>query len=89
MDNLDKIKNGDLTGLKKGGGMNLVQNAKQILGDMRDLAGYDVRQVRDRMQGDDPRKNVSGLLPFDPDEAYRKGVDIPAYARAEYYDKYR
>lgn len=42
MDNLDKIKNGDMTGMKKGNGLNLVQNAKQILGDMRELGAYDV-----------------------------------------------
>jgi hypothetical protein len=41
MDNLDKIKSGDLTSVKKGGGLNLVSNAKNILNDMKDLAGYD------------------------------------------------
>ena len=36
MENLDKIRNGDLTALKRGGGgLNLVQNAKNILGEMR------------------------------------------------------
>jgi len=62
MDNLDRIKNGDLTALKKGGGLNLVSNAKSILGGMRDLAGYNASTVLDNIKKEQ--------IPFDPDEAY-------------------
>jgi len=62
MDNLDRIKNGDLTGLKKGNTFNLVSNARNILNDMKDLGGYNASTVREQLKKEQ--------LPFDPDEAY-------------------
>jgi hypothetical protein len=62
MDNLDRIKNGDMSALKKGGGMNLVSNAKNILNGMRDLAGYNANTVLDQIKKEQ--------IPFDSDEAY-------------------
>jgi hypothetical protein len=35
MDNLDRLRNGDLKAAQRGGGMNLVANAKNILSDMK------------------------------------------------------
>ena len=54
MDNLDKIKRGDLTALKKGnaGSINLVSNAKNILNDMKDLANYNAGNMRDKLSND-------------------------------------
>lgn len=56
MDNLDKIKNGDISALKRGGGgMNLVSNAKNILNDMRDLANYNAGSMGEKLKGDQER----------------------------------
>lgn len=42
MDNLDKIRNGDIDAIRKQGGLatNLVSNAKNILSNMRQLEGF-------------------------------------------------
>ncbi len=54
MDNLDKVKRGDLTSLKKGNGasINLVSNAKNILNDMKDIANYGVGNTREKLGQD-------------------------------------
>lgn len=59
MDNLDKIKRGDLTAIKKGnaGSLNLVSNAKNILNDMKDLANYNVGNMREKLTNDQDRIN--------------------------------
>lgn len=74
MDNLDKIKSGDLKSIKNGGGgMNLVSNAKNILNDMKDLANYNAGSAEQRIN-DLKNQNRSFVrreqLPFDGDEAY-------------------
>ena len=82
MDNLDMVKRGDLTALKRntGGGLNLVSNAKNILNDMKDIANYGAGNARERLANDQARINQlkqqnqsfvkRETLPFDVDEAY-------------------
>ena len=46
MDNLDKIKAGDIKSIKAGGtGLNLVSNANKILNDMKDIANYNTNSA--------------------------------------------
>jgi hypothetical protein len=53
MDNLDKIKRGELNAVKGGGGgLNLVSNAKNILNDMKELANYNAGNMREKLNGD-------------------------------------
>ena len=81
MDNLERIKNGDLNAIRKGGGVNLVTNAKQILNGMRELAGYNANTVLETIKKES--------MPFDPDEAYENRARPPDYMRAEYNDRFR
>jgi hypothetical protein len=58
MDNLDKIKRGDIASIKKGQvGLNLVSNAKNILNDMKDLANYNAGNMREKLTTDQNRIN--------------------------------
>lgn len=91
MDNLDKIKSGDVKALKPGG-LNLVSNAKNILNDMRDLANYNAGSAYQKID-DIHNQNQSFVrknqLPFDADEAYASKPGRVDQAQAQYYDKYR
>jgi len=55
MNNLDKLKAGETKGIV-GGGINMgLVTAKNILGDMRDLANYNVPGMREKVRAEEDR----------------------------------
>ncbi|CAD8204694.1 unnamed protein product [Paramecium pentaurelia] len=81
MDNLDKLRNGDLKAAQRGGTMNLVANAKNILGDMKQMENFnaklhDGRFVEQQQRINQLKQQKPEFMPFDGDEAYGQRATV-------------
>lgn len=101
MNNLEKLRAGETKGVLGAPGMNFgLVSAKNIIGDMRDLGGYNVPGIREKVRAEDDRiramKNDNAsmykreFMPFDGDEIYaNKGGASGAHPRMQdYYNNY-
>lgn len=83
MDNLQRVQNGDLSQIQKSSNLALISQ-KNLVGDIKDLQGYNIPMVKDKLLRDQERIQQlksqvrQAELPInrDDDEIYRKKTEI-------------
>ncbi|KAL4430115.1 hypothetical protein ABPG74_013562 [Tetrahymena malaccensis] len=102
MNNLEKIKSGDIKGVIGSNNVNLgLATAKNILGDMRDLGNFNVPGMREKVRAEEERLRQMKddnlgmykreMMPYDGDEIYGKqnpDGNFPNRVK-DYYNNYQ